>query len=549
MPRSRIGPLALESPLGGRGTSMFRAVHVQQRTQCAVRVLSVPLGLTVEAKKRFQEDAERLKALRHDRIARCYGGGTDGNDVYVVHELINGESLAAVLARQGRLSWETALKYGLEMCDAMQHAHNAGWLHASLSPDQLICEFGGESIKILGFRGDLVRKLSNRPRTPEELAYQAPEQFTPPVTPHPAIDIYSMGAILYHALTGSPPFKADSLEQLRQQVTQVEPQPVASIVFDCPVWLSKIVEQLLQKNPVQRPFTAAAVAMALREAEKRAMSGASVMEHALSGFSPLQMNLNKDEAEKALGIKPKKKKKASADQPFFERPIVLVGALIAIAIVLVIFMQPASEASLRRKAERLMANKDRLSYITARDDYLTPMLDQYPDGEHAQWAREQLDIIDMDKAESEMERHDRFNQDPNSEGERRYSEARRYERFGDRITALEKHKAFVELYKDNTDERPYVNLSRRQIREIEKDAPDKAKLLDMLNAKLDEADLLFESGDVVGATKIWDSILSLYNGNAEMVSVVARAKARLDRMKEAAASLRANDPKPETSSP
>ncbi len=534
MVRSRIGPLALESPLGSRGSSHYRAIHVQQRNQVALQLLSVPLGLTADAKKKFLEDVERLKALRHDRIVRCFGGGVDGNDAYVVYELIQGESLSERLIRLQRLPWETALQYGLQICDALQHAHNNGWIHGSLSLNKILVEPDGESLKLIGFRGEILQQLCHRPRTIDELAYQPPEQLQIPVTPHPAIDIYAIGAVMYHCLTGQAPFAAESLEQMRYRIQNEDPPPVASIVFDCPVWLSKIVEQLLSKNPVQRPFTAAAVAMAFREAERRAMSGASVVEHAVGGFSPLQLNLNREEAEKALGVRPKKKRKSkSEDVPLFERPLVLIASLVVVIGLIYYFMQPLSEEKMYQRAAKLMVNKDKLSYINARDWYLLPMLAQYPNGEHADWAKTQLDIIEMEAAEDLLERHNRFNQDPSSEGERRYAEARRYERFGDRITALERYRAIVELFKGNEEARPFVNLSLRQIATIEADPPDKAELLAFLNSKLDEADQLYISGDVVAAKKIWDSILSLYNGNAEMLSVVSRAQGQIDRLRDA----------------
>ncbi len=532
MVRSRIGPLALESPLGQRGSTLYRAIHVQQKQQVALQLVSVPLGLTAEAKKRFLEDIERLKTLRHDNIVRCYGGGVDGNDAYVVFDLLHGESLASRVERSGRIPWEIVLNVGLQLCDALQHAHNCGWLHGALSPEKILFEADNESIKLVGFRGEVLKQFMTRPKLPAELAFQPPEQFLAPVTPHPAIDLYALGAVMYYALTGQPPFVAESVEQLKYHVAHDDAAPVATIIFDCPVWLSKIVEQLLSKNPINRPFTAAATGLALREAEKRAMSGASVVEHAVGGFSPLQLNLDKEEAEKALGVRPKKKKRKSSETPVFERPIVLLASLFVVIGLIYYFMQPLSEETLYRRAAKLMANKDKLSYINARDWYLQPMLSRYPDGEYGDWARTQLDVIEMENAEDIMERHERFNQDPSSEGERRYSEARRYERFGDRISALERYRAIVELFKSNEDERPFVNLSLRQIREIETNPPDKEELLAFLNEKLDQADQLFEKGDVVAAKRIWDSILSLYNGNAEMLSVVSRAQGRLDRMRD-----------------
>ncbi len=92
-------------------------------------------------------------------------------------------------------------------------------------------------------------------------------------------------------------------------------------MLDCPIWLSVIIDQLLSKDPRARPFGAAAVALAFKEAEKRASEGVGVLQHATSGFSPLQLRqTNRSEAEKVLGIKPKKTRKPR-ELPIWESAI------------------------------------------------------------------------------------------------------------------------------------------------------------------------------------------------------------------------------------
>jgi eukaryotic-like serine/threonine-protein kinase len=66
--RSRIGPLALEAPLGPQGSSVYRAIHVQQRSQVAVRVFSMPMGMTPERKQEFAQSLERIKQLKHPEL-------------------------------------------------------------------------------------------------------------------------------------------------------------------------------------------------------------------------------------------------------------------------------------------------------------------------------------------------------------------------------------------------------------------------------------------------------------------------------------------------
>ena len=150
--RSKIGPLALESPLGDRGSNVFRALHLQQRAHVVVRVFSVPLGMTPESKQEFADQLEGLKALRHPGIVRCYGGGFDAKDAYLVYELIQGESLAVTLKRRERLPWESVLDYGLKLCEALQKAHESGWIHGRIRPDKILVSEDANKVKISDFR-------------------------------------------------------------------------------------------------------------------------------------------------------------------------------------------------------------------------------------------------------------------------------------------------------------------------------------------------------------------------------------------------------------
>jgi eukaryotic-like serine/threonine-protein kinase len=534
--RSRIGPLALEAPLGPQGSSVYRAIHVQQRSQVAVRVFSMPMGMTPERKQEFAQSLERIKQLKHPGIVRCYGGGFDAKDAYLVYELVEGESLDVHLSRRERLTWEVALGYGLQLCDALQHAHSSGWIHGRIRPDKLLLTLGGEVVKLNEIWSG---PLQNRPPRPEELIYQSPEQIEGNKSLEVASDLYSLGATLYYALTGKPPYQGENAGAVRQAVLASPPPPVATLVYDCPVWLSAIVEQLMQPDPLKRPFSATATAMALREAQKRAESGVGVMQHALAGFSPLQLNVDKDEAEKVvLGKKKQKRKKRAEsdqidDQPgMLERPLVLGAILVGIIGLIAYLMQPPGLSTLETRAKWFLEQGDVGSLNEARDRYLIPIIERFPDSVTAEWARNQLEEIEMVNAEQRIQTNRRFGREPNSEGERKYVEANQFEQFGDRVTALDKYRAIVNLLKDIEEEKPFVNLARRQIQKIEDRPPDANELREFLQTKLEEADKKYNDGDLLGAKQIWDGIISLYANNREMVPQVERAQSRLSKTKE-----------------
>jgi len=185
----------------------------------------------------------------------------------------------------------------------------------------------------------------------------------------------------------------------------------------------------------------------------------------------------------------------------------------------------------RARAEVLIARDDLGSHNDARDKYLYNLIERFPDGENSLWAKEQLDLIEMENAESRIQSNRRFGREPSSEGERKYSEASRYELFGDRVTALEQYQGIVNLLKDEEKERAYVNLARRQIAKIQSKPPSIEELRRFLREKLDQADKMYSSADAIGAKQIWESIVNLYNGNKEMLPIVEQAQAKLSKLR------------------
>ena len=207
--------------------------------------------------------------------------------------------------------------------------------------------------------------------------------------------------------------------------------------------------------------------------------------------------------------------------------------LLVAAISLITFLAwPASERTLRARAQTLLESEDLSSHNEARDKYLEPLLVRFPDSDSALWAKEQLELIDMENAEARIQSNRRFGREPSTEGERKYTEANRFEQFGDRVTALEKYKGIVNLLKDEEKERPYVNLARRQIAKIQSNPPSSTEeLRRFLLEKLNTAEKMYAGGDTIGSKQIWDGIVSLYNGNKEMLPIVERAQARLGKTK------------------
>ena len=346
MAKSRIGPFALEAPLAPpNGTSqMFRGIHVEQRKLAALRIFPIPLGMTPESRQAFASQLEQLKQLRHPGIVRCYGGGFDTRKAFLAYELVDGESLDKVLQRRGRLPWETALDYGRQLGEALEYAQQFKWPHGRPQPSKILVTSDG-LLKIADWRRDDISAILNAPATGEQLQMTAPELLDGQPANEKS-DLYSLGAILFTIITGQPPFPATDSAALVEQIRNQPIPSVASQVLDCPIWLSAVVDQLLAKSPQQRPYGTAAMLSALRVAQQRQSEGVGVLQHAAAGFSPLRLNIDRQEAEKVLGIKPEKEPAQPGSSPW-ESPWLLAAGLL-VALVVVWFLLPPGENQLQR---------------------------------------------------------------------------------------------------------------------------------------------------------------------------------------------------------
>lgn len=532
MPRSRLGPLAIESKLGDHPSlsCVWRAIHVQLQRSIAVKIFSVPFGATPAARANLAREWETLKALDHPAIAKCFGGGFEDADAYLAHELLEGETLASQLEHRTRLPWESVLDLAESVASAIDYLHKQEIVHGQLQPDKIV--ISGLSPVLVDVRVDRVGSpfRSGRPLTAAELALFPPELMEDASAISPATDLYMLGAIMHLAITGRPPIDGETIEEVSANVISQMPQPVASIVMECPIWLDKLVTQLLSKSPTDRPFSAQAVTLALAEVRRRAMSRSGVAEHTSAGFSPLNVTDQKDreEARSLLGQESIDADRSGRDgTPWHDKPWILIGTLVIILVGLAYIAWPLNENQMRKRAEALLVQDTRSALAQAKISYLDPMLVRFPDGKHTDWAHEQIDRVEMVQAEHALSVKLKRNLPIKNEGERLYAEAHEFERFGDVATALDRYRGMETLLGDDPQYRPFVNLARRQIAVIKEAAPGEDEAAAIILAKLDEADKLVQAGKVVSARNIWYSVIELYGNNDNVAPLVARAQDRL----------------------
>ncbi|HEV3004108.1 MAG TPA: serine/threonine-protein kinase, partial [Pirellulales bacterium] len=522
----RLGPFLLEERLGAGGMGIvFRAVHVETRRQVAIKVLSEKAAASKKIVARFARELEILKALKHPNIVRCYGNGREGKEAYLVMELVPGGSIATLLKRRGKLTWEAVVEYALQICNGLAYAHSWGIVHRDLTPGNLLIGDDGQ-IKIADFgiaRVQFGKRLTQTKHTLGTMAYMAPEQIrgTPQVSHR--TDLYTLGCVLFEMLTGRLPFQADSTAPMLYAHLEETPPRVASIALDCPVWLDALVSQLLEKDPTKRPYDAGSVAQALREVQHKVTTGATV---AAQNTGPSVIRLAKPDAagaRKLVGRKKRKKKRT----PIFESVWFLSACLVVVVLATIWFFLPLSEAKLFAEAVELMKSERRTDHDRARKDYLDVLLKKYPTGEHAARAREMIDQVEMEQAEARVMARIRQGRKVETEAEQLFVDAWRYEQFGDRLAALEKYRGLIQLVPDTGNDRPIVNLARREVAKLAQSGAQDDDRAQFVESRLKRADELVEQGHTVEANEIWTSIVKLYGSNTELRPLVEKAQRRL----------------------
>lgn len=523
---------------------VWRAIHVSEQKSVAVTVFTIPFGGTIESRAELVDEWEHLKRLDHSAIAKCYGGGFEEADAYLAHELVEGPTLADQIADRGRLPWEQVLDLSEPLIDALAYLHDRGLVHGRLTPEKVI--IAGLSPVLVDVRyenGDAPFRSGpyhrSGPPTDYELSRRPPEAPGPHDSVNVQSDLYQFGCVLYEALTGSPPITGSSTQELSSNLRFQSPVSVASAVLEVPVWMDKLVMQLLQKEPTRRPPTAAAVKLQLAEVRRRAMSRSGVAEHASAGFSPLTVadEGERNEARSLLGkaLLEEEASEASDHTPWHDQAWVLLPVLGLLVGVLVWFAWPLNEAALRERAEGLLAEETRSALSQARISYLEPMLRRFPDGAHATWASEQVDRVRMIEAEHALTVKLNRNLPLKNEAERLCAEAMRYETFGDNATAVDKYQSMITLLGEQEEYGPLVNLARNKVARIGfADDREPSEASRILAERLDEADHLFADGRTIAARKIWYSIVDLYGANAAVEPLVRTAQDRLAETSAAA---------------
>lgn len=245
---------------GGMGV-VYRARQVNLNRQLAVKmILHGPLASTGD-RERFLAEAQAAARLDHPGIVPVYQVGETGGRLYFSMKYIEGPTLADLL-RTGPLPPRKAARLLAKVSRAIDYAHQRGVLHRDLKPSNILIDADGEPhVSDFGLAKQMTdpHSITQSGAVVGTPAYMSPEQAAGGLV-GPASDVYSLGAILYHMLTGEPPFQAASPVDTVMKVIEQDPLPPRQINRNVDRDLEIVAVHCLQKPPDLRYATAAELA-------------------------------------------------------------------------------------------------------------------------------------------------------------------------------------------------------------------------------------------------------------------------------------------------
>jgi eukaryotic-like serine/threonine-protein kinase len=526
-PKRQIGPFELHEKLGVGGMGIvYRAKYLKNGAFVAVKVLSPDLMADEKIAVRFGREMQILKKLQHPHIVKYYGGSTSGVTKYYAMEMVKGGSLEQMLKKRGPLDWELAVEYAIQIAKALEHAHAHGVVHRDLKPANLLITKQGLKLTDFGIARDTQSTaLTAAGKTLGTMAYMAPEQISGKYPIGAKTDLYALGCVIFEMLTGRTVFVSETQPEMLFKHLDEEPPAIREFNINVPLWLDQLVSELLAKEPADRPYDALAVQVKLEEIKQKVAQNESIVKQTVQGGAGATMKEGDAELTRILGKSKRKKRKKREHVPLYERAWFLGLCLAGVMGLLVWGFWPKSEAEVFAEIQPIMASSTPEDWYEA-EYRIKNYLAGFSEGEHRSQVEEWQGWIDMTRAERQAELRETRGRDPESPAERAYMEARQFERFGDRLTALQKYEAMPGLFTSEQDT-VFVNLARRQSQKIREAIGGEDDPAVFIREQLQEADDLYLAGDEFQAESRWKSIVDLYKNLPEHDSVVRRARSRL----------------------
>ena len=258
--RYRIDELIGE---GGMG-KVYLAEHIDIGKRVAIKVLHLVYGSMPDLVERFRREARAASRIGHPHIVDVTDSGTtEDGAVYFVMEYLEGIELASAIDRQGALDVTRVFRIATQICRAVAAAHAVGIIHRDLKPENIFLTMrSGTSdfVKVLDFgiaKSSGAEEARDKRLTSPGMAMGTPEYMAPEqAAGRPAderCDIYSLGAILYEALTGCPPYEGENFMEILTKKATLDPPAPSTLRRDLPAPVEELVVRAMARDPDDRP--------------------------------------------------------------------------------------------------------------------------------------------------------------------------------------------------------------------------------------------------------------------------------------------------------
>ena len=403
-----FGPFLIEKELGsGAMGAVYLARYIKNNHRVAIKIMSSAINSNASSSlvARFEREAEILKHLNNPNIVRLFGIGKFKGMRYYAMEVIDGETLEAILLRKGAFSWDETIELGKQICNALQHAHDNGVVHRDIKLSNLmVTKQGVLKLTDFGIAKDLDGTLLTGANCAiGTAAYMSPEQCRGESTITGKSDLYSLGVVLFELLTGKRPFRGNNAVELFLHHVQTKPERPSRINFEIPKFLDTLILHLLEKDPDDRPPSASVVAKILEEIRVKILAQTSVGEDLAKSYADGTGLTKTSERKKARKLLARIGKKEEGT-PWFKSclfvSIMMLAVIFAFSWTMYeIFIRTPSAKSLIASTEKLIKANSR---DEAREGPIADYLKYYPDlnDEGAKKIKSLADEIDVEQCEA-----------------------------------------------------------------------------------------------------------------------------------------------------
>jgi serine/threonine protein kinase len=247
----------------GKGSSsvVFRATHGEDGKEVALKVMQPTFSKSDEEMQRFIRAMKTVLPLRHDNLVALYGAGKSGPYCWLAMELVEGESLVAVIQRigvAGMLDWKYAYRVAVHVGRALEYAHGESIIHRNVTPAKILIRTADKAAKLgdlmlaKALEGTLAQAVTKPGVMLGDVAYLSPERTAGDAKVDARSDLFSLGSTVYALLTGKSPFAGTSVVDTIANIRKADPVKPTKYQMSIPGLFEGVVLKLLAKAPDDR---------------------------------------------------------------------------------------------------------------------------------------------------------------------------------------------------------------------------------------------------------------------------------------------------------